>query len=90
MREMRIRQTATEELEAAQVAAIAAIGLRGHAARDAMARARTESIRRARRERWGAIVKGAWRTRVYGATAHLPGPLPGHADDDAQTETEST
>jgi hypothetical protein len=85
MREMRVRQTAAEELEAAQTAAIAGIGLRGHAARDAMARARTESLRRARAARWEAITRGAWRTRVYGATAHLPGA----AEDGAETRTES-
>lgn len=72
MRELLIRQTAAEELEAAQAAAIAAIGLRSDRAREAMRKARVGILRKRRDERWKAIVRGAWRTTAYGALATLP------------------
>jgi hypothetical protein len=63
MRELLLRQTATEELIAAQQAAIAGIGLRQEEARIAMRRARVKTLKAARAARWAAIIKAAKTTR---------------------------
>lgn len=57
MRARRLLIEANEALAEAQAGAIAAIGLRGNRARDAMRAAR----RKMREERWSGIVQGARR-----------------------------
>ena len=64
MRDLLVRQTAVDELIAAQQAAVAGIGLRGKAAARVMGRARTTVLRKRREARWRWIVAHAKRTRV--------------------------
>ena len=63
MRDLLVRQTAAEALQTAKEAAIAAIGLRGKMAQDAMRAQRGETSQRLARIRWEGICRGAWRSR---------------------------
>jgi hypothetical protein len=62
MRSKWLRTGAAEVIQIAQEMALAGLGRRGADARDAMARARREALRRREEQRWRAIVRGAKRT----------------------------
>jgi hypothetical protein len=72
MRSNAILDNARLLTEVAQEIAVAGIGLRGSDARHAMSEARRGAIERLARERWEAIRKTAWVTRVnvHGGERH--------------------